>query len=388
MSSELLPKKANRIDSWSNGLKSRHSIKSQNIVGWDEDRCRPIYHASKKAQVIKSICGLTTDQSITVNHSHADCFDDDGHNSTPVRLPDEKENIVGMGMDMEMKDTVTNPRKLNKRVTRSYGRMNICRKKGPSVAASSLLEHWRSPSKITRRKYKKANNRSKELKELSKKSKNALTSYVEADKVESHVSSLPSPSMKELVSYPTHSGATDEFDFMTTPQPIVKSICVMDSHEIMKSALSKKLNKKPRILFSPRTLILDHEDGMDSSSQSKTSTVKYCDKGSPRIYQPSSHTSLSDAKAFFAQLDATEELTINTTKDKNYNLYKRSRNSQCVRTVQKRNLSDPSLLKCYASYRCASKENGLSPLALQMFAICRSDHFNKSRMCDSLLEEN
>jgi len=369
----------------------------------DEDRCRPIYYASKNTQAIKSICGDSTDQSTTVSHSHVDYFDNEGHISTTVRLPYGKDNI----METETKGTLTNPRKLNKRATRSYGRMKICRKKGPSAASSSLLEQWRSPTKITSRQYKRTDNHSKDLKELNTKLKNHVTNNVEPDKVEIRISSLPSSSMKELLSDITSNSATDELDFMT-PQPIVKSICIMDSHESIKSAL----NKKRRILDPPRTLILDDEDMgagtanvdinkkimslLPISSQSRTSIVKYCEKEyehseiprRTRVYQPSSHTSLSDAKAFFAQLDATEELTINATKDKNHYLCKRSENNQCVRTVQKRNMSDPSLLKSYASYRRASKENGLSPLTLQMFAICQRDHFYKSGICNSLLEEN
>jgi len=244
-------------------------------------------------------------------------------------------------------------------------------------------------------------NRSKELGVLNKKLQNPRNTTSEADMADIPVSSLHSSAVKRILSDLPFNDTSGEFDFMMTPQPIVKSICsIMDSHGSIKVALSKNL-KKDRIIYAPRTLILDNEDLSEGATnllprpaKSKTSTVKYCgteyehsqSSSNKRMYQPSSHTSLSDAKAFFAQLDATEELTIDTSKNKDDRRSKCSQNNRCVRTVRKRNLSDPSLLNDYASYRRASKESGLVPLALQMFAICQSDHFDKRRICDGLLE--
>jgi len=201
----------------------------------------------------------------------------------------------------------------------------------------------------------------------------------------------------------------DQFDFVLTPQPDAKSIClVMDSDVSHKELHTTSSIKKDLFPASESILIPSDKDiGVKLTSAStggkilnlqprllkskKSSVIKKEVPQSVRgekIYQPSSCTSLSHAKAFFTQLDATQNLKIDNTKYKNHDYNERSGKNNCVRTVRKRNLSEPSLLEGYASYKRASKESGLDPLALPIFALCQSEYFCKDRIYDGLLEED
>jgi len=183
----------------------------------------------------------------------------------------------------------------------------------------------------------------------------------------------------------------DEFDFMRTSQPIIKSICDGSS---IKQALASKHNKRHTgFRYAPRTLRIDEEDATNNNvtANNNNRPPKSSSTTTKRI-QPSSHTALSDVRAFFAHLDATEELTIDntTTMSKLHSL--EQQHKRCVRTIRKRSLSDLLLLKEYALYIRANRESGLLPLALQMFAsmlFCQSDGygFSKKRICDRLLLE-
>merc|ERR1719491_1402563 len=75
--------------------------------------------------------------------------------------------------------------------------------------------------------------------------------------------------------------------------------------------------------------------------------------------QPSSHTALSDVRAFFVHLEATEELTINNTTTTSKLQSLKQQHNRSVRTVSKLSLSDLLLLKEYALYRRASRESWL-----------------------------
>ena len=187
---------------------------------------------------------------------------------------------------------------------------------------------------------------------------------------------------------------------MRTPQPIIKSI--YDGSSI-KPALASKHNKRHTgIRYAPRTLRLDEEDATTNNVTTTTTTASAAANNNNRPptssstttkrIQPSSHTALSDARAFFAQLDATEELTINNTTMTSKLWSLEQQHNRCVRTVRKRSLSDLLLLKEYALYRRASRESGPLPFALQMFAsmlFCQSGGygFSKKRICGGLLLE-
>jgi len=336
-----------------------------------------------------------------VRHLQNDSLGNVCRDSTPFQSSYGKENTMKIGNS----GTEPNLRKRNKRVNRSYG-MKKCSKKRPSVAAASLIEHWRSPTKINERTF----NAPEKLKAINKKIRTSLRipNCIEKHEIKISVSSLTSYHTKEFSPNISSKEVSDELDFTMTPQPVVKSICsIMDSDVSVKSALARKLNKKRRTLDPCRALILDSEginvetknnkkNPLPLSVRSRASVIKRRGgkynhsegKKVKKIYQPSPHSSLSDAKAFFAQLDATEELIIDTSRDKHYHLYTRSENSRCVRTMKKQNLADPSLLKSYTSYQHASKENGISPLALKMFAICRRDYLQKKKIYDGLLEDD
>jgi len=185
---------------------------------------------------------------------------------------------------------------------------------------------------------------------------------------------------------------------MRTPQPIIKSICDGSS---IKAALASKHNKRHTgIRYAPRALWLDEEDATTNNVTTTTASAAANNNNRPptssstttKRIQPSSHTALSDARAFFAHLDATEELTIDNTTTTSKLRSLEQQHNRCVRTVRKRSLSDLLLLKEYALYRRASRESGLLPLALQMFAsmlFCQSGGygFSKKRIYDGLLLE-
>jgi len=187
---------------------------------------------------------------------------------------------------------------------------------------------------------------------------------------------------------------------MRTPQPIIKSICDGSS---IKPALASKHNKRHTgFRYAPRTLRLNEEYATTNNVTTMTTTASAKANYNNRpptssstitkIIQPSSHTTLLDTRAFFAQLDATKELTTdNTTTTLELRSLEQQHN-RCVRTVRKRSLPDPLLLKEYALYRRGNKESGLLPFALQMFAsmlFCQSNGygFSKKRICDGLLLE-
>jgi hypothetical protein len=110
--------------------------------------------------------------------------------------------------------------------------------------------------------------------------------------------------------------------------------------------------------------------------------------------QPSSHTSLSLAKAYFAHLDKTElqtEIVTNEEEEKsaNYSTATSSTASAILgtRTRRKINYKCPTLIHEYQTYHDSARSCSIEPLSLHEYACQRWKHFHNEAFFDGFFDE-
>jgi hypothetical protein len=123
------------------------------------------------------------------------------------------------------------------------------------------------------------------------------------------------------------------------------------------------------------------------SNQKNATVLDFADEESPAaaakepepLHQPSSNTSLLEAKSFFERLDATQELKLDSS-DTPVATSKVSRTSR-----RQISCSSPTVLQDYQAYMQCSNESGVTPLSLPNFLKSRSIH--KSELYDGFLDD-
>jgi hypothetical protein len=110
--------------------------------------------------------------------------------------------------------------------------------------------------------------------------------------------------------------------------------------------------------------------------------------------QPSSHTSLSLAKAYFAHLDKTElqtEIVTNEEEEKmpNYSTTTSSTSSAIPGTRTRRNINYqcPTLIHEYQTYHDSARSCSIEPLSLHEYACQRWKHFHNKSFFDGFFDE-
>jgi hypothetical protein len=119
----------------------------------------------------------------------------------------------------------------------------------------------------------------------------------------------------------------------------------------------------------------------------KTTVLDFADEEAPTaaakapelLHQPSSNTSLLEARSFYERLDATEELKLDSS-DTPVATSKVSRTSR-----RQISCSSPTVLQDYEAYMQCSNESGVTPLSLPNFLRSRSIH--KSELYDGFLDD-
>ena len=99
-----------------------------------------------------------------------------------------------------------------------------------------------------------------------------------------------------------------------------------------------------------------------------------------QLHQPNSNTSLRDAKRFFERLDATQELTLDSSDTP-------VATSKVIRRTNRRQISQssPTVLHDYQDYQKCSNESGVTPLSLPNFLKSRS--LQTSELYDAFLDD-
>jgi hypothetical protein len=96
--------------------------------------------------------------------------------------------------------------------------------------------------------------------------------------------------------------------------------------------------------------------------------------------QPHCHTTVSQAKSYFDQLDATQALQLRAAVDD------ATGPEKCGRTVQPFNLTCAILWKEYDTYSRASRESGVTPMSLPEYAKHRSTVFRPKDLFDGFFD--
>jgi hypothetical protein len=151
--------------------------------------------------------------------------------------------------------------------------------------------------------------------------------------------------------------------------------------------------------------LLAHLDFVASSPEKKTAAAAAASKKGKDAELP---TPLRKAKEYFANLDATHKLTICNTNDNNNNnisnnsledddnhdedhnnnnSHNNNRSSRVIRTSHKANLSSPGLTKEYGDYSEATRGLGVSPLPIREYAKSRRDFFRKGELFNGFLDD-
>ncbi|CAJ1942532.1 unnamed protein product [Cylindrotheca closterium] len=101
-------------------------------------------------------------------------------------------------------------------------------------------------------------------------------------------------------------------------------------------------------------------------------------KRRPRRVLQKDEATLQKAKQFFEQLDA-ERLTVDSAQSPPLA-------SKVTRTSYKVNLQSPRLKREYKAYSMASKESGVTPWSMEIYASCRREYFRKRELFDGFLD--
>lgn len=329
------------------------------LVGWDDVLCRPIYRGVSSAGSPSSTCKHDDEE----DESTAIVNDDIEMPSANEETCVEKEWCFSDGTS---------------KAARSYGTKKRSRA-GLSEAAVSILDDFVTSGE-NNSSYDKDRKKAVEMKKNTVKpsyqhgkkrrrrrnvsNKIDATAYVQSSSTSTASSSRGRKKAKSMTNTP----AALE---MVSPLPTkyrnyICSSLDSDTKETSNcGGLKIKSLARKKIKMGKKEICTDLTE-LDFSDET--------------VRQPSSNTSLDAAKAFFEQLDATQELNLSSAQSPIL------QGKACVRTTWTTNVQCPKLRQEYVAYRKATKSSGVAPLSLMEFAINRRTHLRKSDMFDGFLD--
>ena len=157
-------------------------------------------------------------------------------------------------------------------------------------------------------------------------------------------------------------------------------------------ALKPFCKKRKSMLVEKNTDNDDFEYNENDSRQRTRNDKPTC---ASSLSQPSSNTSLYDAKAYFDHLDANHALKISSSDLNASNQKEMNLNKSCMRrTLRPINYKCPKINKEYKDYCATSNDCNLTPLPLKQFVARRfksavpiGGSAKDIRICDGMLDE-
>jgi hypothetical protein len=302
------------------------------VIGWDDERCRPIYKETSPAST-----------------SSGDEGDDEAMETTKEARDDSSDRDEGSDKD------------------------NDC-----SVVVPSVLMQARGDNES--RKTRAYGSR--------KRKANSLSSHHDTKPKRQHV---PKKETVACASMLTPSMNRTTFD-LATPQTALGSICAalnsdtkatpLDSLVVSDgNALSDKATKPTKEKKGPNFAVKRKKKNASAKQQHAAlpslATLDFTDEN---VSQPSSNTSLAAARAFFERLDAQQTLTLDSSGTP------LAQGKKCVRTRRAITTQSDSLREEYEQYASATKATGVEPLSLEQYAVNRSAFFRTGDMYDGFLD--
>lgn len=340
---------------WLSRKSERRTSKQPLLVGWDDVLCRPIYQTTPRIKTSNTKDDLLIDDGC---HYLASQQSKDSISRSKVRISTDAWNE-------------DNKRSSKRKRLRSYGfKKNENRHGRLSLdTLEKFTDYWSpAPNK------KKFNfHQQTSISKLSL-SDSSIKHSVKKDVKDSSNCILTSSRVTSSFLY-SNLSSDDALDyFILTPQKSNISVCsILDSNNIKKK---KNMIDNGKRSFKKQSTNLK-QDFCLSNIKIQSSKGRICEESN----QPSSHTAISSAKAFFIKLDS-HQLNLNYDKDKSPLV-----SSRPIRTIQKLNLGDPMLLKDYKLYSRATIDNGLTPIKLKNYAKCRSEFFSSGKFFDGFLAD-
>lgn len=101
---------------------------------------------------------------------------------------------------------------------------------------------------------------------------------------------------------------------------------------------------------------------------------------------PTHQASLEEAQRYFAHLDASHPLQLDSSESPTEHGRRKRRNRRLIRTSRKIQLTSPGFVREYSKYAEASKESGFSPLTTVDYAKSRREFFRRAELFNGFVD--
>mmetsp|Transcript_35838 Transcript_35838/g.52360 ORF Transcript_35838/g.52360 Transcript_35838/m.52360 type:complete len:402 (-) Transcript_35838:606-1811(-) len=321
-------------------IENERTSASARLVGWDDVLCRPIYQSAPESDSLVDV----NDELIVTPESFAKCEDD---------------AVDGSMNDLAEKGQSSGP--VRCRAGRSYGKRKHS-KLGLSAAAEEVLHRNRSSHPPPMNMPCKRKPAVEEEDDSSKEFSPSATSVTLSTSPSSGESSPEQQNhYASICSFP-ESPAEEGPKETELSTAVLSNELAVDSENM----IGKKNSKRKSF-------------GRKSSIKMPDLPDLGCQNNEP-LRQPSFNTSLSSAKAFFENLDTTEQLSIDNKESLNES------NSRCIRTTWRANIDCPLLRESYDEYCKATMLSGVHPISLKEYANNRAHFQHAQNLEDGFLD--
>jgi hypothetical protein len=316
------------------------------IIGWDPVLCRPIF----KEVVVSSGASCHANAASSSSEEDGTAGSDQDHNNTILAT------------------TTTNTKAKVQRTERSYGG-----RKRPYVMLDILQDSSSTTTTLD------TNMKPKEIVEDNE----ALPLPSSTPPSANNTTSLPRQVSTLVMEDPAADGTGSSSGEKTETRKKHQGL-LQGKTKRERCASTTARDSLAQIVVAGGPSVPEKSKRADNSNNKKATVLDFSDetpsaKETELLHQPSSNTSLVEARSFFERLDATEELKLDSS-DTPVATSKVSRTSR--RQVS---CSNPAVLQDYEAYVQCSNQSGVMPLSLPNFLRSRSIY--KSELYDGFLDD-